>query len=273
MTKDHTHRTSVSGSAHGSAPLANGTDSPSQDPPQPSEPPSALPESPSPATDAQKPTDSDIPPAPAAESQPMTASNSSSSPPPNITTKGSTADAVPYGTRSRNRTGAARPNYAEDKELDMDFEAAPAAKESSGGRKSRGSDQIPASQSETGRATSSVRRAATDATQSSAVQNLSKEQIPGTSTFSANLLSIAPAVGQPLTKKRKTASASHSHTHTPTYSSSLSGQALSDYRLSNMMSFENCQSRLKDDKLVADDGTVLESNGKLGRIANHLYIL
>jgi hypothetical protein len=154
----------------------------------------------------------------------------------------------------------------------MDFEVTPAAKESNG-RKSRGSDQSPASQAETGRATSSVRRAATDATQSGAVQNLSKEQIPGTSTFSANLLSIAPAVSQPLTKKRKTASASHSHTHTPTYSSSLSGQALSDYRLSNMMSFENCQSRLKDDKLVADDGTVLATNGKLGTIAIQLYTM
>lgn len=263
MTKDESRRSSVSGSAHASFPPANGTDTPPQDPQQPSEPSSALPGSPLPAIEIPKPRDSDVPPAPVAESQPMTASNSSSSsPPPNNAAGKSTAEAVPYGTRSRNRTGAARPNYAEDKELDMEFEVMPPAKEPSGRKALRGADQSPASQVEAGRAANGVRRAVIDATQSTAIQNHYKEQIPGTSTFSANLMSVAPVATLPATKKRKATSASQSQSHTPMYGSSNTGQGLADYRVSNMLSFDNSGARLKDKKLVADDGTVLEANGK-----------
>jgi hypothetical protein len=145
----------------------------------------------------------------------------------------------------------------------MEFEVMPSAKETSGRKAPRGADQSPASQVEPGRATSSVRQAKIDATQSIPVQNHYKEQIPGTSTFSANLTSVAPAANLPSTKKRKAASASQSQSHTPMYSSSNAGQGLADFRLSNMLSFDNSGARLKDKKLVADDGTVLEANGKL----------
>ena len=278
MTKDISRRSSVSGSAHASLPPANGTDSPLQDPQQSSEPSLAVHQPLSPVRDAAKSTDSDVPSVPAAESQPMTASNStSSSPAPNNAAFGtSTAGAVPYGTRSRNRTGGTRPNYAEDKEIDMDFEVTPSTKESNGRKPARGADQSPASQIEVGRVISSVRRAGIDTSQSVTVQNHYKEQIPGTSTFSANLAS-ATIASQPSTKKRKAASASQSQTYTPTHGYSadsstrrrgLPAHTVTEYRESNMLSFDNCDARLKDKKLIADDGTVLEANGEPGTTAS-----
>src|ERR1700709_2427937 len=56
------------------------------------------------------------------QSQPMTATGSSSSLQPPLENGDSAASG--YGTRSRNRTGGARPNYAEDKEVDLEIEAA-----------------------------------------------------------------------------------------------------------------------------------------------------
>ncbi|KLU82064.1 hypothetical protein MAPG_01143 [Magnaporthiopsis poae ATCC 64411] len=56
----------------------------------------------------------------AATSEPMAKSNSSGSNPPSTKdAAGSTAS--PYGTRSRNRNGSSRPNYAEDKDIDMEI--------------------------------------------------------------------------------------------------------------------------------------------------------
>jgi hypothetical protein len=105
-------------------------------------------------------------------------------------------------------------------------------------------------------------------------QIVSKDQIPGTSTFSAN-----PAAGvttQP-SKKRKangqTVSGT-SNTLLPTINFTSSGsqtnarrasvatQSINGFRESNMLSFENCAGHLKDGKLVADDGTTLAVNGK-----------
>lgn len=154
----------------------------------------------------------------------------------------------------------------------MDFEVAPPTKETNGRKATRGADPSPAPQAEAGRATSSVRKAGNDPAQSAMVQGHYKEQIPGTSTFSANLTAMVTGANQPLTKKRKAASASQSQSHTPTHGLSLDSsirksglavQAVADYRESNMLSFETCGGRLKDKKLVADDGTVLEANGKL----------
>ncbi|KXX77559.1 E3 ubiquitin-protein ligase SNT2 [Madurella mycetomatis] len=51
---------------------------------------------------------------------PISASNSES-PQPMGKPSAAGSQASPYGTRSRNRTGAARPNYAEDKDIDADI--------------------------------------------------------------------------------------------------------------------------------------------------------
>lgn len=72
-------------------------------------------------------------------------------PPPQAMEKPSSAagsQPSPYGTRSRNRTGAARPNYAEDKDLDLDiFDAYPQRKEDdpkkSGSTKQQGASSTP----------------------------------------------------------------------------------------------------------------------------------
>src|SRR6266480_2034992 len=57
-----------------------------------------------------------------AQSHPMTTSTSTSS---HLSNKDSPPPQTGYGTRSRNRPGAPRPNYAED--VEMDFEMAPQA--------------------------------------------------------------------------------------------------------------------------------------------------
>ncbi|KAJ2966089.1 hypothetical protein NUW58_g10750 [Xylaria curta] len=55
-----------------------------------------------------------------ANTQPMSKSNAAAS---NLLSKDAMAGPSPYGTRSRNR-GQARPNYAEDKDLDVEMEDA-----------------------------------------------------------------------------------------------------------------------------------------------------
>src|SRR4051812_15705540 len=59
----------------------------------------------------------------APQSQPMTATASTSSEhPPQNNADGSAA--TTYGTRSRNRTSGIRINYADDKDIDLEIEAA-----------------------------------------------------------------------------------------------------------------------------------------------------
>jgi hypothetical protein len=43
----------------------------------------------------------------------------------------------------------------------------------------------------------------------------------------------------------------------------MAAQVVAGFRDSNMLSFENCAGRLSGQRLVADDGTVLEVNGLL----------
>jgi hypothetical protein len=278
MAKDLSRRSSASGSLQTSWPPTNGTDSPPPEPQQSVETSSSIHRSPSLERDSTKPADNDVLSAPAAESQPMTASNSTSpSPPPNQSSGSIAAGAVPYGTRSRNRTGTSRPNYAEDKELDIDFEVTAPAKEHNGRKAPRGADQSPAAQVESGRAASSIRRAGLDTNQYVTVQSHYKEQIPGTSTFSANLTAIPTVANQP-SKKRKaanqsTTAAAQNQTQVPTQGgpmdssivrkTSMAAQVVAEFRESNMLSFDDCGGRLKGKKLIADDGTVLEVNGKL----------
>lgn len=62
-------------------------------------------------------------------------SSSSGSNPPDA--KDAASGPSPYGTRSRGRTGRARPNYAEDKDIDSDlFDAAPERKDDGDAKRS-----------------------------------------------------------------------------------------------------------------------------------------
>lgn len=73
----------------------------------------------------------------ASTSQPMTKSSSSSSGSNPPDAKDAATGPSPYGTRSRNRTGRARPNYAEDKDIDSDlYDAAPERKDDGDAKRS-----------------------------------------------------------------------------------------------------------------------------------------
>lgn len=166
--------------------------------------------------------------------------------------------AGPYGTRSRGRN-APRPNYAEDRDIDMDFEVAPtkAAKRNSNvapdsignGSKSDSEKSSPMQ----------PRKSLTNGTGSNPSP---KESIPGTSSFSARPDDVN---GTGSLRKRK-------HTASTPNSNSSGGNAAkrqftlppgeSDGRhFSNMVSFEASLPFLKDGKLTADDGTTFAVNG------------
>jgi hypothetical protein len=192
------------------------------------------------------------------QSVPMTVTTSNSSH-HDSTESPSSKLAMHYGTRSRNKPASARPNYAED--VEMDFEQPPPQARnrdvSPSGSPTVASRESPAP-------TATQKRAPSVSNGWSTVNSTSP--IPGTSTFSAN-----PNANLP--KKRKSAPSSSGN---PNGNLAQSAQASSvtrraanasaqskDGGLSNLYTFEKCQGRLKIGKLVADDGTVFCVNGKI----------
>jgi hypothetical protein len=201
-------------------------------------------------------------------SQPMTSTSSSSSNPSlRDVTASATPSASPYGTRSRNRTTASRPNYAEDKETEMDYEY---TSKNPTTTETQNADPGRISGVSTRRASAVAIGAATViAANGSSISAALKEHIPGTSTFSANP-STNTASSQ--SKKRKASgpvgasglnatTASTEGSPTLTRKASLAAASAGGSRDSNMLSFENCQGYLKNGKLRADDGTMLAING------------
>ncbi|THC96236.1 hypothetical protein EYZ11_004270 [Aspergillus tanneri] len=206
------------------------------------------------------------------QSQPMTASASPSEaagtePPSTSTTP------APYGTRSRGRNAAPRPNYAEDRDIDMDLEIAQPAhklgKRTSGvtpnsisaTNGSKHESEKPSSSS------SSAKKNQTAVNGSSSLVSAAKDAIPGTSSFSAKL---DEANGPFNSRKRKQPASSTNSNFTNGNSTKKvfttapsSSQAQSD---SNMVSFENCGAYLENGKLKADDGTTFG-------IDDHVYLI
>jgi hypothetical protein len=264
MIKDTSRRSSIT--ANAPSPHENGVDSAT-----PGSVGEASSNGPQPVADAINRTSSDTDAQRTSESQPMTASNSTSSNPSAIDlTLGA---AAPYGTRSRNRNGISRPNYAEDKELDVEFELTTVGKDNSSGRKiTRGAELDPIN-SDMGRAPNAARKnpsAEGDSTFS--MQTHNKDPIPGTSTFSAN-----PGANQSSKKRKATTQATtptgpDSQLQVPsqgvstpqavTRRASMAAQVVAGVRDSNMLSFDACGCRLRGERLVADDGTILEVNGE-----------
>ena len=218
------------------------------------------------------PTDSSVK-ATHLDSQPMTKSSSSSSMPSVTGTYiADVAGPSPYGTRSRNRTGNARPNYAEDRELDAEFECGSGRKPQTGG------SSMTSSQAQPGENDKSIgvstRRSSTTNSGPTASKvtatNVSKDGLPGMSSFSLNPdpgVTSLPATS----KKRKTGSGVSQSVTLPTSGHSVShgttrravtAASSGSYRETNMLSFENCKGYLKNGKLKADDGTILGVNGK-----------
>lgn len=272
MTKDPSRRSSVAGSSHIPSPRENGIE-----PPAPELADTILSSATSNVSTAvlvdvntsQAAPEADRPVmATAEQSHPMTASNSTSSNPTALDT-GAT---VPYGTRSRNRNGTSRPNYAEDKELDLELEAALTGKDSNGAR-NKVTRVDPVVNSE-GRTSNHSWPNTTESDLNGTVHGNHKEPIPGTSTFSANPTSNGnhhpskkrKAPGQPIIaagpdSQARTVSQNVPAAQTITRRASIATQ-VPGFRDSNMLSFEGCGCRLKAQKLVADDGTILQINGK-----------
>ncbi len=181
---------------------------------------------------------------------------------------------APYGTRSRQRTGGSRPNYAEDKDVDMDTEmngmhakAMPARK--SGG--STGSNSLETLlEAPTRRGFSAVNGVLKTSTNSAQIP---KESIPGTSTFAANPTTTTTSKKrkQPGTSITTTTLATHSVTARP------KGTAGPNPRFqpeTNMMAFERCGGFLNGNRqLKADDGTVISVNGGIFSHSYHQLLL
>lgn len=222
-----------------------------------------------------QPTQSCAVPTKPLESQPMTATSSSSSDPSVKAAASSDANAPsPYGTRSRNRTGAARPNYAEDRETEMDYDYTGPSKRQSllsttsiANAQSSGSDR-PSGVSTRRASGANGTAAATNGTTASIAH---KDYIPGLSTFSANPnISVAPQTaskkrkapgGAPVSISNHTGSSASIGSQTTTRRASTAVNASGGSRETNMLSFEYCQGYLKNGKLKADDGTLLSVNG------------
>jgi hypothetical protein len=271
MSKDGSGRSSAAGSVRANSPEIS-ADPAEPEPQQSVDDTSAKAQIPVVSTELKKSTITSDIPSRVAESQPMTASNSTSSHPSTKDAPPSNGTAsIPYGTRSsRNRTGASRPNYAEDKELDMEFEVSSVRENSGRKGKTAMAEQANA---DTSRQTVSTRKPAdSEIDQPPSVQNI-KDPIPGTSTFSAKPASSTASTGS---KKRKAISQpslaqSQSQAQSQILNTprpSVMAHSLGGLQDSNMLSFEGCGAQLNEgNQLVADDGTVLEVNGNIN--TNH----
>ncbi|KAI9698173.1 MAG: putative PHD type zinc finger protein with BAH domain-containing protein [Candelina mexicana] len=218
------------------------------------------------------------------DSQPMALTSSNSSNQSQKDSAGAAANAAsPYGTRSRNKAGASRPNYAEDREVDIDYEngglAKPNGKSTASGRALTANTDTAETERTSGINTRRISNAApsglTAVSSAPSVNGVPKEQIPGTSAFYLNPNSNVAA---PTSKKRKAGTSGNatgghsSSTNAPAASqattrrASTAATANGILRATNMMSFENSQGYLKNGKLKADDGTLLGLN-------DHVYLI
>jgi hypothetical protein len=180
--------------------------------------------------------------------------------------------AAPYGTRSRNRPGRSRPNYAEDTEMDFEMTNAPTNGNMSdppsrnsvvaengqssgvGGKKGSGPAQGNASWGNSG--------------------SISKDTTPANPNISGAPAVAAPAAkqpspAQPPVKRRKNAATSNgtqSSAAAPSQAGAKRGNhvmvAASSARESNMLTFENTGAMLKNGRMEADDGQTVSINGK-----------
>lgn len=219
----------------------------------------------------------------ASTSHPMTKSSSSSSASNTAEAKDAAgAGPSPYGTRSRNRNGRSRPNYAEN-EVDMtDYETLPEKKDNVDPKQSTQPANAPSgpngNDAPPPRAAASSTRKPLPTTDNGKAAPLIQEQHQhnhaGAAALSSSAASSAVATQQP-SKKRKagtqTASA-HSkdaQSSAPAPKISLTNSVLRKslggaigYAETNLMSFDDCKARPKNNALIADDGTVLAVNGE-----------
>ncbi|UKZ63003.1 uncharacterized protein TrAtP1_004232 [Trichoderma atroviride] len=202
--------------------------------------------------------------------------------------KDTVIEAMPYGTRSRNRTANSRPNYAEDKDIEMDmYDYYPDKKDSDAAKKpSRQTNGV--SNGETPRGNGSSRKnaaAAADDSKATPSQNGSQDAKSG-GTIHASQATSGTGTLQPSRKRKAAAnqnggaaaaaSTATSAAATPPASTTaaskknaLAAQAQLQgmtWPESNMLTFETCKGLPDNGRMVADDGTVLEAN-------DHVYLV
>ena len=163
-----------------------------------------------------------------------------------------------YGTRSRGRN-APRPNYAEDRDLEMDIDTSATSK--SAKRTSGVALNNIVNGSNPDEKTSSTQPRKSLNGNANGANGSAKDAIPGTSSFSARPEDVN---GSNLRKRKQPASTPNL---TPTSGSaakkiftSAPGDSEGGY-FTNMMSFESHGPYLQDGKLIADDGTTFGLNG------------
>ncbi|KAK7730381.1 putative PHD type zinc finger protein with BAH domain-containing protein, partial [Cytospora paraplurivora] len=223
-------------------------------------------------------------------SQPMTTSSSTSSASTPADAKDAATGPSPYGTRSRNRNGRARPNYAEDRDIDVDLLDGYADRKDDGESK-KSAKQVVSSTNATQDAprsgTVSSRKPLPTSTDEGkhggAVSKDQHQHNAGNPSAAALSSSAASSVNAPpASKKRKQAGTSTSSatqnqataTATATAHATPSSNAAqrkpcsgaTGYPETNMMSFENCKGRPKNGILTADDGSLLAVN-------DHVYLI
>jgi hypothetical protein len=180
--------------------------------------------------------------------------------------------AAPYGTRSRNRTGGVRPNYADDKEIDHFIEANGKLSKPTLSKASTAASSAPSKPSHQDTAGQAPSRGGFAAVNGALLAPNGttppvKDSIPGMSTFSANPNSGASAPAP--SKKRKQPGSNGTSPPTGTTGSVTTTKTRTttaghprQHLETNMMSFLRSGARLNTNKqLKADDGTTLAVNG------------
>jgi hypothetical protein len=179
------------------------------------------------------------------------------------------ATPAPYGTRSRGRN-APRPNYAEDRDIDMDLEllppSAPKSSKKSSGTAATSTTNGVKPDGEKASSSSNSRKSLTAVNGPNAAA--AKDAIPGTSSFSAKPDDSAGSSSSSRKRKQPASSTNSNSTNGNAAKKIFTAAPSADPNLpeSNMVSFENSGAYLKDGKLIADDGTTFAVN-------DHVYLI
>jgi hypothetical protein len=178
--------------------------------------------------------------------------------------------AAPYGTRSRNRPGRSRPNYAEDTEMDFEMAAA-----SANGITSDQPSRDPVAADNAQPSGVSVKKGSGPAQGNASWGNSgpnsidisANPNISGPSVTAANPPSTTPVTTT--TKRRKNVAATNGTAQNaapPSQAGAKRGNqitvAANSARETNMLTFENTGAMLKNGHMEADDGQTVSINGK-----------
>lgn len=206
------------------------------------------------------------------QSHSMTSTNSAEPEVADPASTGTSGTPAPYGTRSRGRNAAPRPNYAEDRDTDMDFEISsyPASKSAKRAAGSASHQPVNGLRTDGEKAPNSHSRKNPPTANGSHASSPGKDAIPGTSSFSAKPDDNSTA--HSASRKRKqppnSANSNANNGHASKKVFTTAPDTVQNKGYSNMVTFETHGAYLKNGKLKADDGSTYAVNGEdsLGRL-------